>query len=145
VAAYHRLLECDDAAVRERAARDWCVWEEAVVSATPGYRANPRYESAEFRMAFARIVTHYFTHGAWLEDDQLLRNADRLAGIPGVLIHGRLDLGGPLAAAWDLHRAWPDSELVVVGTAGHDTRDPGMSDSIVTALNRFARAGSSMH
>ncbi len=139
VAAYHRLLEGPDAVVRERAARDWCAWEEAVVSATPGYAPNPRYERTDFRMAFARIVTHYFSHYAWLEDGELLRNAGKLDGIPGVLAHGRLDLGSPLMTAWELHRAWPGSELVVVDSAGHDARDPGMAEHIVTALDRFAR------
>ncbi|MEX1104473.1 MAG: prolyl aminopeptidase, partial [Dehalococcoidia bacterium] len=95
VAAYHRLLESPDAAVREKAARDWCDWEEAVVSSSPGYRPNPRYERPEFRMAFARIVTHYFSNDAWLEDGVLLREAGRLAGIPGIMIHGRFDLGSP--------------------------------------------------
>ena len=139
VAAYHRLLESDDPAVREQAARDWCDWEEAAVSTTPGYRPNPRYESARFRMAFARIVTHYFTNGLWLEEGETLTNTHRLAGIPGVMIHGRLDLGAPLMTAWEMHGAWPGSELVIVGGAGHDTRDPGMAESIVAALDRFAR------
>ncbi len=137
VGAYHRLLEGPDAAVREQAARDWCAWEEAVVASTPGYRPNPRYERPEFRMAFARIVTHYFSHSAWLEDGVLLREAGRLAGIPGIMVHGRLDLGSPLGTAWELARAWPGSELVVVETAGHDTRDSKMAATIVAALDRF--------
>jgi proline iminopeptidase len=90
-------------------------------------------------MAFARIVTHYFTNGLWLEEGETLTNTHRLAGIPGVMIHGRLDLGAPLMTAWEMHRAWPGSELVIVGGAGHDTRDPGMAESIVAALDRFAR------
>ena len=67
-------------------------------------------------MAFARIVTHYFHHHAWLEDGILLREAHRLASIPGVLIHGRLDLGNPAVAAWELAQAWPDAKLDFVGT-----------------------------
>jgi proline iminopeptidase len=95
VAAYYRLLNDEDARIREVAARDWCDWEEAAVSLEPGYQPNPRYDDPRFRMAFARIVTHYFHHQAWLEDGILLREANRLAGIPGVLVHGRLDLGSP--------------------------------------------------
>jgi proline iminopeptidase len=116
VAAYHRLLADPDPAVREKAARDWCVWEDAVVSLEPNWVPNPRYDDPRFRMAFARIVTHYFHHQAWLEDDQLLRDAGRLVGIPGVLVHGRLDLGGPAVVAWKLARAWPDAELPSLGT-----------------------------
>jgi proline iminopeptidase len=100
VAAYYGLLNHPDDAVREKAARDWCEWEDAVVSLEDQH--NPRYDDPRFRMAFARIVTHYFHHHAWLEDGILLREAHRLAGIPGVLVHGRLDLGSPAVGAWEL-------------------------------------------
>ena len=138
VAAYHQLLEDDDDAVRWRAADDWCAWEDAVIESGGDARPNPRYADPRFRMAFARIVTHYFHHGAWLDDGALLNRAARLRGIPGVLIHGRLDLGGPLVTAWELSRAWPGSELVVVD-AGHSSADPGMSEAVVDATDRFAR------
>ena len=139
VDAYHRLLMHPDPAVHERAARDWCDWEMALVAVHPNHTPSPRYESPSFRLGFARLVTHYWRHDAWLEDGSLLRDAGRLADIPGVLIHGRLDLGGPLVTPWRLSRAWPGSELVIFGDAGHDARDPGMAESIVTATSRFAR------
>jgi proline iminopeptidase len=87
-------------------------------------------------MAFARIVTHYFHHHAWLEDGILLREAGRLAGIPGVLVHGRLGLGGPLMTAWELAQAWPDAELHLVNT-GH-MGGPDMTAHLVAATDRFA-------
>jgi proline iminopeptidase len=90
------------------------------------------------RLAFVRICTHYFSHGAWLEDDELLRNANRLAGIPGVLVHGKLDLGSPLRTAWELHRAWRGSELVVVDDAGHTGSD-AMRAAVVAAVERWER------
>jgi proline iminopeptidase len=136
VAAYWRLLDDPQPAVREKAARDWCDWEDAVVSLEPDYEPNPRYEDPRFRMAFARIVTHYFHHHAWLEDGILLRDAHRLAGIPGVLVHGRLDLGGPAATAWELAQAWPDAELHLVDT-GHSGGGE-MTSCLVAATDRFS-------
>jgi proline iminopeptidase len=136
-AAYHRRLMDPDPAVHARAARDWCAWEEAIVAVQPGHVPNPRYEDPAFRLRFARLVTHYWRHAGWLEDGALLRDIGRLAGVPGVLIHGRLDLGSPLATAWRLAQAWPGSELVVVGGAGHDARDIGMGEAIVAATDRF--------
>jgi proline iminopeptidase len=138
VAAYHRLLHNSRPAVREQAARDWCDWEEAHVAVRPGRPPSPRFGDPAFRMAFARLVTHYWHHAAWLEDGALLRDAGRLAGIPGVLVHGRLDLGGPLDIAWHLARAWPGSELVVIDEAGHGLGHPGMSEALVAATDRFA-------
>jgi proline iminopeptidase len=140
VAAYHRLLDDPDPRVREQAARDWCNWEEAVVSLEPGYEPNPRYDDPAFRMRFARIVTHYFHHHAWLEDGQLLRDAHRLSGIPGALVHGRFDLGSPAATAWELAQAWPDAELHLVGT-GHTGGDD-MTTGLIEATDSFAISGS---
>ncbi|GAA4909750.1 prolyl aminopeptidase [Streptomyces coeruleoprunus] len=135
-AAYARLAAHPDPAVRERATADWCAWEDAVVSlegaGTP-YTGRP--DAA--RRALVRICSHYFSHGAWLEEGALLRDAHRLAGIPGVLIHGRLDLGGPLTTAWELSRAWQDAELIVVDDSGHLGTETTRSH-VLAALDRFA-------
>ena len=103
-----------------------------------GPEPNPRYEDPRFRMAFARIVTHYFHHGAWLEPRQIIRNAHRLHSIPAVLIHGQFDHSAPIATARELADAWPDSELIVVD-AGHLASEPVMVEGAVNATNRFAR------
>jgi proline iminopeptidase len=138
VAAYDRLLNAHpDPAVRFRAAQDWCDWEDAVLSLEEGWTPSERYADPRFRMTFARLCAHYFSHAAWLEDGQLLRDAGRLAGIPGVLIHGHFDISGPPDVAWLLHRAWPGSELHLVRT-GHQGGDE-MTGHMMTALNRFAR------
>ncbi len=136
IEAYHRLLASPDAVVRERAASDWCDWEAAVISIDPNHKRPARYDDPRFRMAFARIVTHYFVHKCWLEDGQLLRGAPRLAGLPGALICGRLDLGSPIEGAWLLHEAWPGSELSIVENAGHETTTPGMMETILAAIDR---------
>ncbi|HEX4198782.1 MAG TPA: prolyl aminopeptidase [Caulobacteraceae bacterium] len=138
VKAYHRRLNDPDPGVRERAAQAWCDWEAAVISVDPNHKRPARYADPRFRMVFARIVTHYFVNKCWLEDGVLLRDAHRLAGIPGVLVHGRLDLGAPLAPLLELTKAWPGSELVVVDAAGHETTTPGMMEGILAAIERFA-------
>jgi len=140
VGAYARLVNDPDPAIREKAARDWCDWEDAVVAIGPNHKPHPRWGDPRFRMAFARIVTHFFSHGAWLEEGALIRDAQRLAGIPGVLIHGARDLSTPLITAQELHAAWPGSELIVIDDAGHETRTPSMRETIVAVLDRFATA-----
>jgi proline iminopeptidase len=137
VAAYNRLLnEQADPEIRERAARDWCDWEAAVISLEPGYTYPKRFADPGSRMTFARIVTHYFSHAAWLPDGELLRNAHRLAGIPGVLVHGRFDLGSPADTAWQLANAWPDAELHLIGT-GHGGGEE-MDRRVREAVLRFS-------
>jgi proline iminopeptidase len=135
--AYATLLFDADPALRDRAAREWCAWEDAHVSLTPGHLPNPRYEDPEFRLRFARLVTHYWRHAAFLEEDQLLRDAATLNGIPGVLIHGRHDVSGPLDTAWQLSQRWSTSELHVLDDAGHGGGDTFVP-TVVKALNRFA-------
>lgn len=90
-------------------------------------------------MAFARLVTHYVRHDAWLGDGRVLRDVGRLASIPGVLVHGRFDFQAPLATAWNLHRLWPSSELVVVDDAGHAASNLGITKELIRATDRFAR------
>lgn len=119
VEAYARLLFDPDPAVREHAAREWCAWEDAHVSLHPGHRPNPRYDDPEFRLRFARVVTHYWSQAAFLEEDQLVRDAPLLNGVPGFLIHGRYDVSSPLETAWRLSRAWTTSRLRVLDDIGH--------------------------
>jgi proline iminopeptidase len=90
-------------------------------------------------MAFARLVTHYWSHGSWFEEGIVLREAHRLAGIPGLLIHGRLDVSSPLETAWELARTWPEAELQAIDDAGHSSRDPGMAEAVLAATDGFAR------
>ncbi len=137
VDAYATLLFDADPAVREHAAREWCAWEDAHVSLTPGHQPNPRYEDPEFRLRFARLVTHYWRHAAWIEDGALIRDAAKLAGIPGVLIHGRLDISGPADIPWNIAQRWPSSELILLEGAGHGGGS-GMTEAILTATERLS-------
>lgn len=139
VAAYARLMEDPDPDVRAAAATSWSAWEDAVISLEPNGKPNAYSDRPPAALlAFVRICTHYFAHGAWLEEGVLLRDAGRLAGIPGVLLHGRLDLGGPLHTVWELARAWPDAELTVIADSGHIGSDT-MRAQIRLALDKFAQ------
>lgn len=138
VAAYAQLMEDPDPGVRERAAVEWSAWEDAVLSLEPNAKPVFSDRAGPAMLALVRICAHYFSHGAWLEEGVLLREAGRLAGIPGVLIHGRLDLSCPVDTAWELARAWPDAELVAPADSGH-LGGPGMREAVPGALDRFAR------
>lgn len=136
-AAYARLLASPDPAVTDRAARRWCAWEDTHVSLAPGHQPSPRYEDPVFRQVFARLVTHYWANGGFLDDTPILAGMARIADVPAVLVHGRYDVSGPLDTAWDLHRAWPASRLVVCGD-GHGGEE--MTAATVEALDGFRYA-----
>jgi proline iminopeptidase len=138
VEGYSRMLHDPDAGVRRRAALAWCTWESATPAWPPTTGLAERYTDPDFALAFARLVTHYIRHDVFLEDGILLRNAQVLAEIPGILVNGRFDLQAPIANAWELNRAWPGSELVIVEDAGHFGDDPGVTHELIVATDRFA-------
>ncbi len=90
-------------------------------------------------MAFARLVTHYVRHNAWIEDGALLRGATALADIPGVMVNGRHDFQAPISNALELSRVWPQAELVIVDSAGH-TPNEAIALELVRATERFTPA-----
>jgi len=139
IAAFHRRLTSDDAETRLAAARAWSVWEGATsfLQADAGFASG--HEDAAFALAFARIENHYFVNGGFFDaDDQLLRDAHRIAGIPGVIVHGRYDVVCPVQNAWDLHRAWPIADLMISPTSGHSAFELENIDALVQATDRFA-------
>ncbi|MBY4606879.1 prolyl aminopeptidase [Rhizobium sp. 9T] len=135
--AYHRLLNDPDPQTRLKAARDWHDWEAASILLADPDGLPRRWADPFYVLTRARIITHYFLNGAWLEDGVLLRNAAQLAGIPGILLQGRFDIEAPLVTAWELVRAWPESELRILPYAAHSTANPDMSAAIVAATDRF--------
>jgi proline iminopeptidase len=136
-AGYARLLADADPLVCDGAARAWCAWEDTHVSLMPGWTPSPRYADPTFRSVFARLVTHYWSHGCFLADGQVLAAMPRLAGIPAILIHGRYDVSGPADVAWELHRVWPGSELILLDDAGHGGGSFG--PQLTAGLDRFAQ------
>ena len=134
-AAYGRLLANPDGGVREEAARRWCAWEDTHVSLMPGWTTRSRYDDPTFRSVFARLVTHYWSNDCFLADDEVVRNMDRIADVPGTLVHGRYDISSPLETAWTLHKRWPASRLAIVGDAGHG--GGGFGAALVSAINEM--------
>jgi len=136
--AYYRRLTSADAGVRMAAAKAWSMWEGGTSFLQPSADYIASTGSDEFALAFARIECHYFVHGGFFDaDDQLLRDAHRLKRIPAVIVQGRYDVVCPIRSAWDLHRAWPEADLRIVGDAGHSALEPGITHELVSATDRF--------
>ena len=138
VAAYRRRLVGGDPAVRMEAARAWSAWEGQTITLLPTPEVADKFDDDGFALAFARLENHYFVHGCWLEEGQLLRDAGRLRGIPGTIVHGRYDMPCPLRYAWALHRAWPEAAFHLIEGAGHAYSEPGILDQLIRATDRVA-------
>jgi proline iminopeptidase len=140
IAAYYLRLTDPDPDVQLKAARAWSAWEGKTLSLLPDPERVRRFSEEAYALAFARIECHYFIHGGFFDaDDQLIRAADRLKRILGVIVHGRYDVVTPAKIAVDLARAWPEADLRIVADAGHAMTEAGIVHELVSATNRFAR------
>jgi proline iminopeptidase len=138
VEAYRKLLTGVDQDARLKAAKAWSKWEGEIVTLLPSPDTVEHFTSPEVAVAVARIENHYMANHGWLEEGQLLRNATKLRGIPGVIVQGRHDTCTPPVAAWQLKRAWPEVELNIIPDAGHLFSEPGVLDGLIRATDRFA-------
>ncbi|WP_168787719.1 prolyl aminopeptidase [Paraburkholderia aromaticivorans] len=139
IAAYRRRLTGDDEATKLEAARAWSRWEGRTITLLPNQTLADHFSCGHFALAFARIENHYFVNGGFVEEGQLLRDAHRLANIPGVIIQGRYDVATPARTAWDLSKAWPNATFEIVPDAGHAYDEPGLLKALIAATDRFAK------
>ena len=141
LSAYYDLLTGPDELRRLAAAKAWSVWEGRTATLLPDERVAAHYAQAHVALSMARIECHYFLHDAFLRPNQLLEEAHRLNGIPGLIVHGRYDAICPLENAWQLHEAWSGSELSIVADAGHAATEPGIRRRLIEATDYFANEG----
>ena len=142
IAAYHRRLTGPDRAVRVAAAKAWSIWEGSTLSLQPDPERIKQFSIDAYALAFARLECHYFVNAGFFEvDGQLLRDAERIAAIPGTIVHGRYDVVTPVKNAYDLKKAWPQAELRIVPDAGHAMSEPGIIHELISATRKLARAG----
>ena len=133
--AYHRRLTSDDKATRIAAAKAWSLWEGETITLLPEPATSDPFADEEYAHAFARIENHFFVNAGWLEEGQLLRDAHKLRGIPGVIVHGRYDMPCPAKYAWALHKAWSEAEFHLIEGAGHAYSEPGILDKLIRATD----------
>jgi proline iminopeptidase len=138
VEAYRKRLTSNDADEQLHAAQAWSKWEGDIVTLLPSPETIEHFTSPEVAVAVARIENHYMANRGWLEEGQLLKGAEKLRGIPGVIVQGRHDTCTPPVAAWRLKEAWPEVELNLIPDAGHLFSEPGNLDALVRATDRFA-------
>lgn len=137
--AYYQRLTSPDAQIRLEAARAWSIWEASTSRLFPDLDLKQRFGIDAFAEAFARIECHYFINKGFIDpEDKLLLNIDRIRKIPAVIVQGRYDVVCPMMSAWELHRAWPEAEFIVVADAGHSMSEPGIRTCLMEATDKFA-------
>ena len=133
VRAYYKRLVGDDEVARMAAAKAWSLWEGRAATLQLSKSVVDHFAKPSTALSLARIECHYFMHDSFLEADQILRNAHRLADIPAIIVHGRYDIVCPVENAWALHRAWPQATLKIIADTGHSASEPGITDALIKA------------
>ncbi len=138
ISAYRKRLVGDDQAEQMACARAWSLWEGQTIRLLPDAANSAKHSNDAFSLAFARIENHFFVHDGWMDEGQLLRDAHKLADLPGVIIQGRYDVCTPAKTAWALHKAWSQADFHLVNDAGHAFNEPGILTRLLDATDRFA-------
>ncbi|MFW2374139.1 MAG: prolyl aminopeptidase [Gammaproteobacteria bacterium] len=139
VNAYYRLLTSDNDQVQMAAAQAWSVWEGRTANITQNPHVVAHFSDPRSALSIARIECHYFVNDSFLQPNQLLNNMDRIRHIPGYIVHGRYDVICPLQQAWDLHQAWPESNLEICPVSGHSVLEPEITQALLAAVTDLAQ------
>lgn len=137
VSAYYERLIGDNELARMAAAKAWSTWEGKTSTLHPSKSVVDHFSDPHNALSIARIECHYFKHDSFLEENQILRGAGKLQGIPGIIVQGRYDVVCPMQSAWELSQAWPDAQLQIIPDAGHSATEPGIVDALVRATDGF--------
>ena len=138
VKAYYERLTGSNELAKMGAAKAWSIWEGHCATLRPNHELVDDFSEPHKALAIARIEAHYFINDGFIEEDQILKNVDKLQDIPGIIVHGRYDTICPLANAFRLHRSWHQSELHIIRDAGHSSREPSITDALVRATRDMA-------
>lgn len=138
IGAYHQRLTGANELAKMAAAKTWSLWEGHCSTLRPNHEVAGDFSAPHKATSLARIETHYFVNDCFISENQVLINADKLEGIPGIIVHGRYDVVCPLDNAFALHRVWHDSQLNIIRDAGHSAREPSIVDALVRATRDMA-------
>lgn len=137
VTAYYRRLTSSNELEQIQAAKAWSIWEGRCATLHPNPKVVEHFGHPHVAIALARIECHYFMSNSFLEADQIVRNARALAGIPGIIVHGRYDMVCPLDNALALSKAWPEAELQIIRDAGHSASEPAIIDALIRGVEQI--------
>ncbi|ARM85512.1 prolyl aminopeptidase [Marinobacter salarius] len=138
VTAYYRRLTSSNELEQIQAAKAWSIWEGRCATLHPNPRVVEHFGHPHVAIALARIECHYFMNNAFLDDNQIVRDAALLKDIPGIIVHGRYDMVCPLDNALALSQAWPEADLRIIRDAGHSASEPAIIDALMRGVDEVA-------
>lgn len=139
ITAYYELLTSENELKRMAAAKAWSGWEGACSTLKPNKSIKDHFTHPQVALAMARIECHYFLNNSFIEENQIIKNMDKISHIPGAIIHGRYDVVCPLDNAFELKNHWLEARLYVIRDAGHSAFEAGNTDMLIRSTMETAQ------
>lgn len=135
--AYYQLLTSEDEVARMRAAEAWSIWEGRTSTLKTDPDLVNHFGDPFHALAMARIESHYFQHHAFIEDNQIIKDAHIIQHLPTTIVQGRYDMVCPINQAMELAQTLPDAKLVICDHAGHSAYEPEITQALVDATDNL--------
>lgn len=135
IGEYQKLLHSSNEFTRIGAAKAWATWEASCATLKPNPGIMNAFTDPHMALSLAKIEAHYFANHSFIDENQIIDNMDKIADIPGVIVHGRYDMVCALDNATALNKAWDNASINIIREAGHSSGEPGITDALVKASN----------
>ena len=140
VKAYYKRLTSKNSSIRQSAALAWAKWEASTSKLIPDKKSLHHFDNIKVAEAFSRIECHYFINkGFFKKDGWILKNIGKIQNIKCIIIQGRYDIVCPMQSAWDLHKKYHKSELVIIDDAGHSMLEKGIQKKLIQYTDKFSK------
>ena len=115
---YNKLILSSDRSDNEKAVNYYRQLEH--IGGSGEYDVSfPQGEVTDMAIQKFRIFMHYVVNNMFLQPDQLLKDAPKIAHIPTEIFQNRLDFCCPPYQAFELHKALPNAKFTIVPDKGH--------------------------
>ena len=132
---YHRMIFSKDETLSIKACKNWSLWEGKSSCLFPTENVINAFD--ECSVSLARIESHFFINNCFIEEDQIIKNIDRILDIPCTIVHGQYDMVCPIRQAYDLNQVYPKSKLIIAKDAGHSLLEPTISKEILKIFDEL--------
>ena len=140
VKSYYKKLTSENQKTRIEAATAWAKWEASTSKLIQNKNSLHHFDNKKIAEAFARIECHYFINkGFFKSDSWILDNIYKIKNIPNVIIQGRYDVVCPMRSAWDLHKKWKKSNLIIISDAGHSMLEKEIQKKLIEYTDKFIK------
>ena len=123
---------------KEKYLYEWCLYESCVISIDYDLeKTEKEIKKDDTYKAVSILEAHYFVNNSFLEDNFILKNANKLKNIPTVIVQGRYDVVCPPLYAHKLSQKMPHAKIHYV-KSGHSGSDPATKKKLIEEMEKVS-------